>query len=438
MTELLSRPILRVTAPKAPPDRPVVLVAAVGAAAVAVSSLLLFLAVAVAGWFAADSGTVGDAMRVGALGWLAGNGSSLEGSGVSVHAIPLGFLLIFGYALQRVGRWAVGTSWVPTPWYVAWAALAMAAVYAAAGALTALVASVGDVHAPLPRTVAAFVLVGGGFGAAGLLSGTGTGAGVIARLPSEARAVLLGGAGGVLAMLGMSAVVLAVSLILHSSTATTLAQGTGSGIVGSLVLAIVGAALVPNAVLCAGAYVAGPGFAVGTGTQVSPTGLDLGLLPDFPLLAALPTSADAWWLPALIVLPVIAGGAAGLLAVRRFPAEALERAALRGALAGMAGGAAFGLLTFAATGSIAPGRLQHVGPDVLATTAVCLVAFALGGTVAAAGRHALSGQRHRRDRKPEPEPAFAPAQAETTADDGNASAPQPIADEELTQPIKLP
>lgn len=415
MTDLLSRPILRVTAPRAQPDRPVVLTAALGAASVAVSGLLLFLAVAVAGWFAADTGTFGDAMRVGALGWLAGNGSSLEGSGVAVHAIPLGFLLIFGYALHRVGRWAVASSWVPTPWYVAWASLAMAGVYGAIGCLTAVVASVGGVHAPLPRTVAAFVLVGGGFGAAGLLRGTGTGFRLVARLPDEARSALIGGSGGLLVMLGLSAVVLAVSLILHSSTATTLAQSTGSGVVGSLILAALGAALVPNAVLCAGAFAAGPGFAVGTGTQVSPSGVRLGLLPDFPLLAALPTSADAWWMPALVVLPVVAGGAGGLLAVRRFPTDSIERAALRGALAGMAGGTAFGLLTGLATGSIAPGRLQHVGPDVLATTVVCLAAFAMGGAVAAAGRRALTGVRHRHE-----------------------PAPEPVAGEELTRPIELP
>ena len=40
----------------------------------------------------------------------------------------------------------------------------------------------------------------------------------------------------------------------------------GIPLAGSLILALVGAALVPNAVLCAGAFVAGPGFAVGTGT----------------------------------------------------------------------------------------------------------------------------------------------------------------------------
>lgn len=447
MTDLLSRPILRVTSPVVQPDRPVVLVAAVGSAAVALGGLLVFVAVSVAGWFAASSGSMGDAIRVGALGWLVGNGSGLGGGGVSVHAVPLGFLLLFGCALYRIARWSGATSRMPSRWYVALAALTMGAVYGAIGTVTALVAPLDGVQAPLTRTAAAFVAVGTGFGGVGLLRGTGTGEVLTARLPEEARAALLGGFGGVLTLLGFSAAVLAGSLVVHFSTAVTLTEGARSGVVGSVILALVGAALVPNAVLCAGAFVAGPGFVLGTGTQVSPSGVRLGLLPDVPLLAALPTGADAWWLPALIVLPVVAGMAAGLLAVRRYPVYALDQAALRGALAGLAGGVAFGLLTVLATGSVGPGRLQHVGPDVLATTAVCVVAFVLGGAVAAASRRALTGVLGRSRSTAGSAPAdFAPAEASKAdkateaTDPSDASDPTDPSDSatgETTEPAPL-
>ncbi len=431
MTDLLSRPILRVTSSEAPPDRPVVLAAALGSAAVAVGGLLLFLAVAIAGWFAADTGSVDQAMRVGALGWLVGNGSGLTGGGLSVSAVPLGFLLLSGYALYRAGRWAGATSRVPSRWYDGLAALAMGACYGTIATVTALVAQVGGVHAPLARTAAAFLALGGLAGGAGLLHGTGTGAVLVARLPEEVRASLAGGVGGALTMQAIGAAVLAGSLAVHFSTAVSLAEGMHSGVLGSVILALVGAALVPNAVLCAGAFVAGPGFAVGTGTQVAPTGVRLGLVPDVPLLAALPTSADAWWVPALIVLPVLAGAVAGLLAIRRCPVYAVDRAALRGALAGLAGGVSFGLLGVLATGSAGPGRLQRLGPDVLATTAVCAVAFVLGGALAAAGSQSLTGMHRRRRR----------STAETEAPPESQGVPasaSPAGADEVTQLIELP
>lgn len=431
MTDLLSRPILRVTSPEEAPRRPIVLVAALGSAAVAVSGLLLFMAVAIAGWFAADSATVGSAMRVGALGWLVGNGSGVTGGGLSVHAVPLGFTLVFGYALYRVGAWASATCRASTLRYVALAGIAMAGVYAAVCVVTALVARVDGVHAPLGRTLAASLIVAAVSGGAGLLRGSGTGADLFRRLPEEARAAVVGGIGGLLVMLAVGAVTVAASLAAHLSTAHRLADGTGSGVVGTVILALVGAALVPNAVLCAGAFVAGPGFAVGSGTQVSPSGVRLGLLPDFPLLAALPTTADAWWLPALVVVPVLAGAAAGLLALRRHPVAAIGSAVLRGALAGLVGGATFGLLTVLATGSVGAGRLRHIGPDVLATTAVCAVAFVLGGVLAAASRWTLSGVGRRIRFR-------VPGRQDGTAPGGEAGTSPAVSEDEVTQPIQLP
>ena len=53
-------------------------------------------------------------------------------------------------------------------------------------------------------------------------------------------------------------------------------------------------------------------------------------------------------------------------------------------------------MTVLATGSFGPGRLHHVGPDVLGTTAVSVVAFVLGGTFAAVASRLLGGLLRRR------------------------------------------
>jgi hypothetical protein len=397
MTDLLSRPILRVPQPAAEPDRPVALVAGLGAAAVSVGSLLFCLATGAAGWIVADTGTFGQAMSMGTLGWLLGNGTGLTGGGVSVGMVPLGFVLACGYALFRVGRWAAVSSRTRSGYDVWLAAVVMCLAYAVPGLLATTLVGVGGTHAELPRAALAFLVLPALFGGLGLLSGSGWLRLLLDRLPEEVRAAAYGGLAGLLVMLVAGAALLAGSLVMHFDTAVTLAEGLHAGFVGGLIFTVLGLALVPNGVLCAGAFAAGPGFTVGSGTQVAPSGVRLGLLPDFPLLGALPTSASAWWLPGLIVLPVLAGAVAGVVAIRRYPVFGVDRAALRGAIAGLLGGVVYGLSTALATGSAGAGRLSQLGPDVIGTLAVCAVAFTLGGAFAAvAGRWLGGGWRHRR------------------------------------------
>jgi uncharacterized membrane protein YedE/YeeE len=85
----------------------------------------------------------------------------------------------------------------------------------------------------------------------------------------------------------------------------------------------------------------------------------------------------------MILVPVLAGAVAGVVALRRDPVFGLDQAALRGALSGLVGGILFGLSTWLATGAIGPGRMQDIGPAVLSTTLVCGLAFLVGGAVAA-------------------------------------------------------
>lgn len=409
MTDLLSRPILRVPQPATEPDRPVTLVAGLGGAAAALGGLLFCVAVSAAGWFSADTGSFGQAMSVGTLGWLLGNGAGLSGGGVSVSLVPLGFVLAAGLALYRTGRWAASTSRVGSGYDVGLATLMISLGYAVPGVLAAFLVDVQGTQAGVLRAAVAFLVVPVVFGGAGLLSGAGRLRPLLERLPEEARAALSGGVAGVLAMLAAGAVLLMGSLIVHLNTSVQLAEGLHAGLVGGLIFTLLGVALAPNAVLCAAAFAAGPGFAVGTGTEVSPSAVRVGLLPDFPLLGALPTSASAWWLPGLIVLPVLAGAVAGGVAVRRHPTFGVDRAALRGALAGLVGGLVFGLTTVLATGSAAPGRLSHLGPDVIGTTAVCVVAFTLGGAFAAvAGRWLGGGLLRRTPAEPVDEEATQP------------------------------
>jgi hypothetical protein len=207
---------------------------------------------------------------------------------------------------------------------------------------------------------------------------------VTALVPVPVRACLRGALAGYAAMVAAAAAALVASLVVHFSSAVTLQEGLAAGTVGSIAVALICLASVPNAVLCAGAYLAGPGFVLGSGTTVAPGDVELGRLPALPILAAIPTSGEPrWWDAVLICVPVLAGAVAGLVAWRRDPVYGLDQAALRGAASAFVGGTAFGLSTWLATGAIGPGRMQDIGPNVLATTAVCGLAFLVGGAVAA-------------------------------------------------------
>jgi hypothetical protein len=386
MTELMSRPILRVGATAQPPRRSMPIAALISGVAAALVGLMTSIAVTVLVWFAGDTGSFGGAVRVGAFGWLVSNGSAVEVSGVSITAIPLGFLGFCAFLVYRAGRWCGNTAAVRHGGDVVAGAVLVATGYAGSGAVVGLVARTESASVGWARLLVALCAVGLVFGGLGVVRGSGSVEPVLALLPLPLRACLTAAVASAAAMVAASALVVVGSLVVHFSDAVTLQEGLVSGTVASLALTLLGMAAVPNAVLCAGAFVAGPGFGVGTGTQVAPGDVHLGHLPGFPVLAALPSGGgEPWWQAVLILVPVVAGAVAGIVVIRHDPVFGYDQAALRGALSGLVGGVGFGMMTWLATGSVGPGRMQDIGPEVVATTVVCGLAFLVGGAVAACG-----------------------------------------------------
>src|SRR5688500_4897300 len=110
MTDLLSRPILRVNSADDEPIRPIAISAAVASCWVAAVGLLVCIVTSVVAWFSASSGRFGSAVEVGALAWLVGNGSGVHLGDVTVTAMPVGFLAVVCWMLYRSGRWAGANS----------------------------------------------------------------------------------------------------------------------------------------------------------------------------------------------------------------------------------------------------------------------------------------------------------------------------------------
>lgn len=392
MTQTLSRPIMRVPHSSRGPRLPLPMAAAAAALWAVGVGLVCCVAVSVGAWFAADTGTFGGSIRVGALAWLVTLGAGLHLEGVTITVIPLGLTAITAWLLYRGGRWAGARSGMRSPRDAAMGVLALVGVFAAVVVAVQSTTASPGVFVGLWRSLAASVILAGGFGGLGLLRGAGLAAQLVAPLPAVARGALAGGCAGVAALVAASAALFTAAVVTHFSDALTVAEGMRLGAVGAAIVAVVGLAGVPNAVLCAGSFIVGSGFSVGAGTSVAPGGITLGALPAFPLFAALPSGDGAWWQQGLLAVPLAAGAVAGLVTARRCPPsdDGWRGCAVPGACGGLLTGLGFGALMWLATGAIGPGRMQEVGPHVVMTTVVATVAAVLGGAAAPIAKRWLS------------------------------------------------
>lgn len=198
----------------------------------------------------------------------------------------------------------------------------------------------------------------------------------IARLAGAAVAVYL--ASGALLVAG--------ALVLHSGSVETLSRQVGGGWGGVPVL-LLGLLAAPNAVVAGSAYLAGPGFAVGAGTDVHLFSAAHGTLPAFPLLGALPTGdgTDPIGVSAALATVLLAGIATAALADR---ADTWAERLWHTIGAALLAGATMLVLGWQAGGAIGGGRLRTVGPSpwqlgAAVTGEILVVAFAVLGLVAA-------------------------------------------------------
>ncbi|MFE0465013.1 DUF6350 family protein [Kitasatospora sp. NPDC058965] len=134
--------------------------------------------------------------------------------------------------------------------------------------------------------------------------------------PPPARPVFRAAAAGGLTLLAGGALLFAVVLVLRTdATDPVVRELAGSSLPGLLGLLLSCLLLAPDAVLWAVGYALGPGFAVGSGTVVAPGTVRLGAVPEFPLLALVPSSGSGWQRLVLLV-PLAAGAVVAVLLAR--------------------------------------------------------------------------------------------------------------------------
>lgn len=302
--------------------------------------------------------------------WLAAHQVPLAIGGLELGVLPLlptaGVMLIAaraaGGAAERLG--------LSGPWQAGQAIGVIAVAHGGCGVAVASAVTTGEVSVdPLaafyyPALIAALAAT------SGVLRRCGLWAALAQRADAVALCGIRAGAVAVLALLTAGGALLTFSLVTSASTVAdlfgTFAPGLGNGI-GMLLLSL---GYLPNAVIAAVAFLAGPGFSMGI-VSVSPLDFGAGPVPGLPLLAALPEQPAAWW-PALFVLPLGIGVLVGrrLRDVAEDPAARVRGAAVAAGVVALA----FAVLAAGAGGRVGMGAFDPVSLRAAAVS-MALVAW---------------------------------------------------------------
>ncbi|WIE64578.1 DUF6350 family protein [Curtobacterium sp. MCLR17_036] len=314
------------------------------------------------------------------LGAAAAKSTGIPGAGDPVHVTiaALGFAVVTAWLGGRAGRRFAETEHRTTGLLVGTAAVALLGLAVAATSTSA---------ATRPTLWQAVVLPALWFGIPALWTsevcrrrrglpadaGTQRLLDLLDRVPAVWRAVIGFGlrAGTAATAVVVAVAGLVVGLLLFTSFAEviTLYEQSHAGVVGGVAITVGQLAFLPDLVGWATSWLVGPGFAIGTGSSVSPIATTLGPIPGLPVFGALPTSGHTFGL-VWVLVPVVAGFAVGgamrprLVRALGAADSALHRA-LGGVVTGLVAGVATGLVAWLSSGSLGPGRLAGVGPHAL-------------------------------------------------------------------------
>ena len=176
---------------------------------------------------------------------------------------------------------------------------------------------------------------------------------------------LRGGAAAVAVIVGVAALAVGSLIAANYATIVSLYEGLHTEIFGGIAITGAQLAVLPNLVIWAASWLVGPGFAIGTGSLVSPLGTTLGPIPAIPVFGALPAGDLSFGFVGLIV-PIAAGFLAGALLLPRLESRGVRSVVGAGLGTGVIAGLVLGILAAVSGGAAGPGRLADVGPDALA------------------------------------------------------------------------
>jgi hypothetical protein len=370
------------------------------------------------------------ALRVGGSFWLLGHGVPLTVREGRVGIMPLGLTALVLLGAARAGAGVARSATVGRDTSPAWVRGAGVGLpYGLIALLLSRLLAGDGVHS------SAFLA----FALPGVLSGAAAanGASRVARAEARAAGVPLrpsrlvqacpvrvrqaapAAAAAACVLLAAGASIATTFVSVHLGAVADVSSSLSSGVVAGAGMFLAGALLAPNIALWATSACVGAGFSVGTSTTVSPLRVEVGDVPAFPVLAALPGNGPV---PLVLTITlfaasVAAGAVAGLFVLRRAkPPGSLPRAGTDGLLAGLGAGLLVLVATALSGGSTGPAGLARTGPPSWLAGAL-----AAGEVAFVAAAVALAGTKLRQRREAAGEAAGEatdPAQAGTLAAGG--------------------
>ncbi|GIH70400.1 cell division protein PerM [Sphaerimonospora thailandensis] len=342
------------------------------------------------GWMAAPRGAFGEGLpgvfRTACQLWLAAHHAGFAIPGGRIGLLPLGLMILPGALLYRAGLWMARDADLRlrmparlpkgTPRdvenarrraqlvLVAQAGISLAAPYALLAGVIALVAR-NEVTQPFlgEALVSHFVLA---FltGSVATARTIGPWRSMLRLLPERARSLVAGTAVALTLQLAAAAVLVLAAIVVNFGEIRDRSDMLSPGFVGGLLLLLLEGLYLFNAVIWGLSYIAGPGFAIGTGTLVAPTGVKLSAVPTLPMLGALPAPGTTpAWVMAVIAVPFVAGAVAGVVMARIAPTPSIEAAPLWGFVCGLSTGMMAGALAALSGGPLGGARLSVIGPS---------------------------------------------------------------------------
>ena len=367
-----------------PGQRPWPIAALIALVWVLVIGLALALVLTSMVW--ADSKASGDVASLGRFtltAWVVSHDVPVQLGKATYSLLPWGLLALWAWLLGHASSWVSRAARLASLRAVATVTMAIAVPYAVIVALAAWAASSGEVTMSPVRAFGITLVVALAGCAVGGIRGAKLQAALRERVPTEFRLLVEATIAGLATLLGLAAVILAVSLTLHFGTMLDMQHALGAGTLGGFVLLVLSLGYLPVAVVCTASYALGAGLSLGRGIAISPF-VNAPLtadLPPLPLLAGLPSGSGvaAWILP---LVGVVAGVVLGRLIVARSSAGALTRAAVA---VGAALVAAFVMAVLArvSSGSLGATELVRLGPPSQLVGSLAAITMLVGAVPAA-------------------------------------------------------
>ena len=187
---------------------------------------------------------------------------------------------------------------------------------------------------------------------------------------SLASPALRAGTGFVFVMQAISAVVVALLIGFNWLGVIQLFEQLQGGVFGGFAATLLQLAFLPNLTFFASTWLSGVGFAIGTGSSVSPLGTALGPIPTVPVLGALPVGDSSIGMIVLLVPILVALFVT--VAVKKYTGDArhnvatpLSASIAMGLSIGFVAAFEMMILAFVTRMAIGPGRMQDIGADPL-------------------------------------------------------------------------